>query len=109
MRRRAMASADPPIVRQQMTAASPVIGLLYPGAMGAAVGAAARGRGARVLWCSEGRSEATRERAGRAGLEDVGTLAALASASEVVLGICPPALAEEVARAVADARFRGLY
>ena len=43
------------------------VGLLFPGEMGAAVGAAVRGE---VLWASEGRSGATAARA--AGFEDVG-------------------------------------
>ncbi|MSP22831.1 MAG: hypothetical protein EXR66_07455 [Dehalococcoidia bacterium] len=45
------------------------VGLLYPGAMGAAMGAAVTKR-ARVLWASEGRSAATAARAVRASLED---------------------------------------
>jgi hypothetical protein len=36
------------------------VGLLHPGAMGATIGRAVRGE---VLWCPEGRSEATRRRA----------------------------------------------
>ena len=48
------------------------IGVLHPGEMGAAVGAAARLNGGRVLWASAGRGEATRARAASAGLEDVG-------------------------------------
>jgi 3-hydroxyisobutyrate dehydrogenase-like beta-hydroxyacid dehydrogenase len=74
--------------------------------MGAAVGAAAR---ADVLWASEGRSEATVARAHAAGLHDVGTIGALAAESEIVLAVCPPAIAEQVAAEVADAGFRGLY
>ena len=42
-------------------------GLLHPGEMGAAVGAVLRGRGERVVWASEGRSNETRERAEEAG------------------------------------------
>ena len=55
-----------------------LIGLLHPGQMGAAVGAVLRERGHRVVWASEGRSEATRARAAEAGLEDVGSVAAVA-------------------------------
>ncbi len=39
------------------------IGILHPGQMGAAVGAQAVAAGARVLWCPEGRSGLTAERA----------------------------------------------
>ncbi len=80
------------------------IGLLFPGEMGAAVGAAANGE---VLWASEGRSGATAARA--AGFEDVGTVAELVSRSDVVLSICPPRLAEAVAQEVAGLGFDGLY
>ncbi len=85
------------------------IGLLNPGEMGAAVGASARADGAHVLWASEGRGAATRGRAEAAGLEDAGTLAELARRSEVILSICPPDAAADVARAVAALRFSGLY
>ena len=33
------------------------IGLLHPGEMGSAIGAALRGNGHEVLWASQGRSE----------------------------------------------------
>src|SRR5437870_4505269 len=78
------------------------IGLLFPGEMGALVGAQARGE---VLWASEGRSEATAKRA--AAFTDMGTVAELVAASDVVLSICPPAIAENVAEQVAG--FDGLY
>ena len=51
------------------------IGMLHPGAMGAALGAALVGNGHEVVWASAGRSDATRARAEAAGLVDVGTLA----------------------------------
>lgn len=74
--------------------------------MGTEVGRAAA---ADVLWASEGRSEATATRAASAGFRDVGTLPALAGESEIVLCLCPPAVAEEVAGGVAEAGFTGLY
>jgi 3-hydroxyisobutyrate dehydrogenase-like beta-hydroxyacid dehydrogenase len=85
------------------------IGILHPGEMGSAVAAAAAGGGARVLWAAEGRGAATRRRAEAARLEDVGTLAALAAASDVVVSVCPPHAAADVARAVAARRFTGVY
>jgi 3-hydroxyisobutyrate dehydrogenase-like beta-hydroxyacid dehydrogenase len=74
--------------------------------MGAAVGAVLRDRGLRVLWASEGRSPETRERAEAAGLEDSGSSAEL-SGSDVLLSVCPPHAALDVARSVG--RFEGLY
>ena len=85
------------------------IGLLHPGEMGASVGAAARAGGSRVLWASEGRSTDTWARAATAELNDAGTVAALAAASDVVLSVCPPHGALDIAREVAAAGFRGLY
>jgi 3-hydroxyisobutyrate dehydrogenase-like beta-hydroxyacid dehydrogenase len=85
------------------------IGVLHPGEMGAAVGAAARLNGARVIWASAGRRETTRARAADAGLEDVGTLARLVAESALILSICPPGSAVDVAREVAALGFRGVY
>lgn len=85
------------------------VGLLHPGEMGAIVGAAARAGGARVVWASEGRGDRSRDRAGAAGLQDVRTLAALVRDSDVVLSVCPPHAALDVAYAVAAERFEGLY
>jgi 3-hydroxyisobutyrate dehydrogenase-like beta-hydroxyacid dehydrogenase len=85
------------------------VGLLHPGAMGSSVGAAARAAGARVCWASEGRSSATRERARAEGLGDAGTLAELVARSEILLSVCPPAAALEVAERVAALQFTGIY
>ncbi|CAG7643523.1 NAD(P)-dependent oxidoreductase [Actinacidiphila bryophytorum] len=79
------------------------VGLLHPGSMGAAFGAQLGARGHTVLWCPDGRSDATRLRAEDAGLQPV-TLAELVARSEVLLALCPPAVAEEVAAAVAAVR-----
>jgi 3-hydroxyisobutyrate dehydrogenase-like beta-hydroxyacid dehydrogenase len=85
------------------------IGILHPGEMGSAVGAAARAGGARVLWASQGRGPATRARADADGLEDAGTLAALVARSDVIVSVCPPHAARAVARTVAGHGFHGLY
>jgi 3-hydroxyisobutyrate dehydrogenase-like beta-hydroxyacid dehydrogenase len=85
------------------------IGVLHPGEMGSEVGAAARANGLRVLWASEGRGAQTRERAAAAGLEDVTALAPLVAASQVILSICPPHAAMDLARTVAAQAFSGIY
>jgi 3-hydroxyisobutyrate dehydrogenase-like beta-hydroxyacid dehydrogenase len=74
--------------------------------MGAAVGAVLGGQDVRVVWASEGRSTATRERAEAAGLEDVASPAELAR-SDVILSICPPHAVLDVARSVGH--FHGVY
>ena len=85
------------------------IGLLNPGEMGSMVGAAVRSSGARVLWAGEGRSAATRKRASDAGLEDAGSVASVVKASEIILSVCPPHAAVDVATQVAAQRFAGIY
>ncbi len=62
-----------------------------------------------VLWVGEGRSADSVERAGRAGLSDAGSLADLAAQAEIILSICPPEAAIQVADDVAAAGFDGLY
>jgi 3-hydroxyisobutyrate dehydrogenase-like beta-hydroxyacid dehydrogenase len=83
------------------------VGLLHPGAMGAAVGAALQAAGHDVAWASAGRSEATRARAEEVGLADAGTVEALSAGCDVIVSLCPPHAAVEVARACAG--FEGLY
>ena len=77
------------------------IGVLHPGEMGAAMGARLQERGHDVVWSSDGRSDATRERAEAAGLRDAGSLAALTGACDLVLSVCPPHAALDLAAAVA--------
>jgi 3-hydroxyisobutyrate dehydrogenase-like beta-hydroxyacid dehydrogenase len=85
------------------------VGLLHPGEMGSVVGECLRRGGARVVWSSAGRSEASRRRARAADLEDLGTLRAVVAASDVVVSVCPPDSAADLARQVAAAGFRGLF
>ncbi len=87
------------------------IGVLHPGEMGSFVAWAARkGEGdAEVLWASAGRSEATRQRAEADGLGDAGSVAALAARSGIILSVCPPHAATEIARTVAGLGFGGVF
>jgi 3-hydroxyisobutyrate dehydrogenase-like beta-hydroxyacid dehydrogenase len=85
------------------------IGILHPGAMGVSVAAAARLGGHRLLWASDGRSAATAKRAAAHGLEDAGTVAAICQQAEIIVSVCPPHAAEDVAREVAALGFGGLY
>ena len=84
-----------------------VAGMLHPGEMGAAVGQCLTGAGYEVLWASEGRGPDTAARAREAGLTDVGTVSQLAARASVILSICPPHAALDVAEAVRG--FSGLY
>lgn len=85
------------------------IGVLHPGEMGAAVAAALAVGGTEVRWASAGRSAATRARAEAAGLVEVPDLATLVDGADVVVSVCPPGAATEVADAVLAAGFGGLY
>lgn len=77
--------------------------------MGAALAAALVGAGHDVCWASRGRSEDSARRAGEAGLRDAGGLGELLDRSDLVLSVCPPAAALDLAAAVARHGFGGLY
>ncbi|WP_406422431.1 DUF1932 domain-containing protein [Streptomyces sp. NBC_00873] len=83
--------------------------LLHPGAMGAAVAAQAVKAGHEVLWVPEGRSDATHGRAKEVGATACDSLDEALERSEIVLSICPPQAAEDVATMVADHAFAGVY
>ncbi|KES03397.1 phosphogluconate dehydrogenase [Streptomyces toyocaensis] len=87
----------------------PIVGILHPGSMGAAVAACAARNASAVLWCEVGRSPASAERATRFGLTPVTTLAELLDRSDIVISLCPPAAAEDLARDVAGHHFAGVY
>ena len=77
--------------------------------MGITVAASLVRSGATVVWASEGRSPATRARAERAGLSDAGSLADACRQRDVVVSVCPPGAAVELAHAVVATGFRGVY
>jgi 3-hydroxyisobutyrate dehydrogenase-like beta-hydroxyacid dehydrogenase len=77
--------------------------------MGASVAGALVAQGRKVLWASEGRSQASYRRAQAAGLTDAGNLEQLVKAADIVVSICPPDQAAGVARVVAAAGFGGVY
>jgi 3-hydroxyisobutyrate dehydrogenase-like beta-hydroxyacid dehydrogenase len=84
-----------------------VIGVLHPGEMGAAIGGCLTQQGLTVLWASAGRGPATAARAEAAGMHDVGTAGEMSGQAGVILSVCPPHAALEVARSVGG--FRGIY
>lgn len=75
------------------------VGIVSPGAMGAAVGRVLGGGGARVVATIEGRSDRTRRLA--SDLELLPTLDDVVGVAEIVLSIVPPAAALAVADAIA--------
>ncbi|MCL5737006.1 MAG: DUF1932 domain-containing protein [Actinobacteria bacterium] len=85
------------------------IGILHPGNMGISVAASAQNGGNRVYWASDGRSPRTRERAEKFNLVDAYTMADLCETCEVIISLCPPHAAEEVAEQVLARGYEGLY
>ncbi|MFC4506116.1 MULTISPECIES: DUF1932 domain-containing protein [Streptomyces] len=90
-----------------MNAVKETVAILHPGSMGAAVAACANLNAKNVLWCSQGRSEASIARAEQAGLEAVESLSELLDRADMLISLCPPAAAEDIARQVAKHGFRG--
>ncbi|GHG19830.1 NAD(P)-dependent oxidoreductase [Streptomyces hydrogenans] len=87
----------------------PTVGILHPGSMGAAVAACAAINATEALWYETGRSAASTERAAQFGLTPVPTLYDLLDRSDIVISLCPPAAAEDLARDVAGHRFAGVF
>ncbi len=90
-----------------------MIGILHPGVMGASVGSALKPVAGAVIWAAAGRSITTSKRAEIADLVGVPDLAELARRSDVVISVCPPDaaldVAGQVAAAVAGRPHRPLY
>jgi len=84
------------------------VGLLHPGEMGAAVGGCLVSVGHEVLWDPAGRSRASTGRALAAELTGV-KFDRLIERSSVILSICPPHAALDVARQVAATGYAGIY
>jgi 3-hydroxyisobutyrate dehydrogenase-like beta-hydroxyacid dehydrogenase len=85
------------------------IGILHPGEMGISVAASAANNGNQIYWASKGRSHQTRARAEKYHLIEINSFAAFCQICEVIISICPPHAAEEIAQSVKEAGFRGLY
>ena len=85
------------------------IGFLHPGAMGISLAASAQNSGHTVYWASAGRSAQTQARAAEHNLVEVGSLNELCETCAVIVSVCPPHAAEEVARQTLEASFDGFY
>jgi 3-hydroxyisobutyrate dehydrogenase-like beta-hydroxyacid dehydrogenase len=77
--------------------------------MGVSVAQSALDSGCEGFWASEGRRSYTRERAERAGLTDLMTIDRLCQECSVILSVCPPEFAAEVAQRVAATDFHGTF
>jgi 3-hydroxyisobutyrate dehydrogenase-like beta-hydroxyacid dehydrogenase len=85
------------------------IGILHPGQMGISVAATAVNSDQEVYWVSQGRSEQTIRRAQKFNLNDAGTLANLCKTCTVLISVCPPHAAEDVAAQILANSYKGLY
>jgi 3-hydroxyisobutyrate dehydrogenase-like beta-hydroxyacid dehydrogenase len=85
------------------------LGILHPGNMGISIAASAQNSGCEVYWVSEERSAQTHERAEKFGLHDATTLGSLCQTCSVLVSVCPPHAAEDVADEVLSHGFTGLY
>lgn len=85
------------------------IGFLHPGEMGISLASSAQNSGHVVYWVSEGRSQQTQDRAAKFNLLDAQTLEALCEVCPVIVSVCPPHAAEDVAGKVVKASFGGFY
>ena len=85
------------------------VGVLHPGVMGESVAATLRNDGHEVYWASSGRSAQTAARAQAQGLRDAGGLANITTECDLLVSVCPPHGAEELAERVAACGYRGLY
>ncbi len=85
------------------------IGILHPGAMGISLAATAANTGNKTYWVSERRSMNTHQRAEKHGLVDVLNLEALCDQCSVIISVCPPHAAKEVAESVCNSSFDGIY
>jgi 3-hydroxyisobutyrate dehydrogenase-like beta-hydroxyacid dehydrogenase len=84
----------------------PTVGIVSPGAMGSAVGAAYHAAGQRAVTTVSGRSERTGRLAELAGLERLPDLESVVAEAELVLSIVPPDQAVATAAEIAGAAGR---
>ena len=85
------------------------IGILHPGEMGVSIAASAIHNGHQVYWMSEGRSDKTQARAEKHGLVEIHSMLSFCQTCEIIISVCPPDAAEEVAASVVEAGFQGIY
>ncbi len=85
------------------------IGILHPGEMGISIAASAINNGHQVFWMSQSRSDKTRARAEKYDLVEIDSLFRFCQICEMIISVCPPHVAEEVAKSVLEAGFQGLY
>ena len=85
------------------------IGFLHTGAMGITLAATAQNSGYTAHWLSTDRGIASRQRAEAYGLTEQTSLAELCATCNIIISVCPPHAAADVADQVMACGFTGLY
>lgn len=88
---------------------SKAIGILHPGEMGISLAATAVNSGMTVYWCAQGRSDTTRIRAGQLGITSIPTLQEICDTCDILVSVCPPHAATELADNVIACNYKGLF
>ena len=85
------------------------IGFLHPGEMGISVAVSAQNSGHTVIWASKGRSASTRVRAEKYNLIEVKNIKEMGENCSIIVSVCPPKAAIEVAKQVLKTTFTGIF
>ncbi len=85
------------------------IGILHPGQMGQFVAAMLLKGENEIYWVPKGRSEKSRKRAEDIGLLEVADIDKLCQICSIIISICPPAYAEDVAQLITSSSYDGIY
>ena len=85
------------------------IGFLHPGAMGISLAVSAQATGHQVFWVAEGRSKETRARAATHNLFKLNSLAEFCETCDIIISVCPPHAAVDVAHQILECSFSGIY
>ena len=85
------------------------IGFLHPGSMGISIAVIAQKSGHDVFWVSAERSSETKERAKKYTLIETKSLDELCEKCSLIISVCPPHAAMEVAESVVACSFMGIY
>ncbi len=85
------------------------IGIVHPGQMGVFIAAKLQDNNNKVFWASENRSQKTRRRAEQYHLHEVNSLIELCERCPIIVSVCPPAIAEEMALKIKNCSYKGIY
>ncbi|RKX35685.1 MAG: phosphogluconate dehydrogenase [Verrucomicrobia bacterium] len=85
------------------------IGFLHPGAMGISLASTAQSTGHTAYWVPRDRSPDTHTRAAKYDLVEAQTIEELCDRCSVIISVCPPHAAAEVANQILACSFEGVY